>query len=120
MEPKVVELIGEHLVPIIKQYREVQALSEGEELITPERLAAEAKEYYIDRHARYTKDRFMIDGLDYWDDILHAKLEIIALVWGLPGLQKVHDWLENHPENDKYHFARIFDVTAHGLAGWLT
>jgi len=119
MESKVVKIIGEHVISIIKQYRDVEALCEKEELITPERLAAIAKERYTDRHALYTKDRFMINGLDYWSDILYAKMEMIALVGGLEGLAQVHDWLQNHPENAEYHFASRFDSMAHGLAGWI-
>lgn len=121
MEVMPVEKIGSDIVETIKLYRGAEYLKKSQELIdtgSPQKLADAMRELFDNSKALHSKPRFEIDGTFYWMSILRAKLEIIALIFGLPGLEEMHHWLEDHPENDEYHFSARLSVAADGLAGW--
>lgn len=55
---------------------------------------------------------------EYWNDIIEAKIEVIAAIGGLDLMRQVHSALEDIEDTGYYHYPAMFDSRADGIGGW--
>jgi hypothetical protein len=63
-------------------------------------------------------EKVILKTYEYWNDIIYAKIETIAIVGGFDLMQRVHSALEDVKDTGNYNFPAMFDNKADGIGGW--
>lgn len=67
-------------------------------------------------------DSIELRGVEYWREIMRAKIEIISAVLGFSGMQDFHSFLDkmDREMGDQLKRASAFDAHADGIGGWFS
>lgn len=113
--------LAESLSEAMIQCRKAEKRDPAYASVKTEFLLEGLEETIRDLHHRggiYTEHDLEITAVEYWRDILKAKIQTISVVGGFDLMQKVCAEMEQVDGNDEYDFVSLFDASADGIGGW--
>ncbi|MCR8660178.1 hypothetical protein [Paenibacillus endoradicis] len=66
----------------------------------------------------YNEYDLRMNAVDYWRNIIKAKIDVIGSIGGKSLMMEVYDILDNHEDSKVYSYNNLFHRLADGLHGW--